>query len=492
MDPKDQNNSTGGEATTTPGGTPDPSAAGSGITTPGESATLDEKEVALTDGGESQGGGEDGETNDFVTELGAITTPGEQDSLDEKEVALTDGGESQGGGEDGETNDFVTELGAITTPGEQDSLDEKPVELTDLEEQDKSGEEGGGGWVTELGAITTPGEQASLDEKPVDLTDLEEQDNSEEGGDRTWQDSLGGITTPGEMDDIDHQVEVMDSEDPEHENQGKLDWETTFDSITTPGEADSLDEKPVTTQELGKDIYDPNEGKEAGDSTGPGGITTPGEMGETSDPGGITTQGEMEEGEDSHGKTTPGDDGDIDKKRDKNKGKIDAASAASINSEYPGVAFRFNVEVDGIIAAHFTEASGMEWEMSPTSFHEGGLNFHERTLMEPAKFTPLTLKRGFTPVGSEFYLWMKSCFEDRTFKRRNVSVIVMNQQGAEVGRMNFKNAFIQKFTGPTFDSTNNAVAFEQVQLKYDYFEYEPASKSDVESAVAKGISSGLK
>jgi phage tail-like protein len=170
---------------------------------------------------------------------------------------------------------------------------------------------------------------------------------------------------------------------------------------------------------------------------------------------------------------------------------VNAYASAALNNEYPNVGFRFDVEIDGIIAAHFSEASGAEWEMEGEAFHEGGLNFHERRLIGTAKFTPLTLKRGFTPAGSEFFLWMKSTFENREFKRRNLSIVILNQEGIEVGRLNFKNAFISKYTGPAFNADTNAVGFESVVLKYDYFEYEPRDLNEVMAESATSMIGSL-
>lgn len=166
---------------------------------------------------------------------------------------------------------------------------------------------------------------------------------------------------------------------------------------------------------------------------------------------------------------------------------MSAYASAAMGNEYPNVAFRFGVEIDGIVAAQFTEMNGADWEMAPESFHEGGMNFHQRHLTSPAKFTPLTLKRGFTSGGSEFFLWMKSHFEDKKYKRRNLSIVVMNQEGIEVGRFNFKNAFISKYTGPSLNTGDNNVAFESVQMHYDYFEYQPRDLNEVlmESAAAQ-------
>jgi phage tail-like protein len=163
---------------------------------------------------------------------------------------------------------------------------------------------------------------------------------------------------------------------------------------------------------------------------------------------------------------------------------------SALGNEYPTTAFRFGVEVNGIVAALFTEASGMEWEIAPESFHEGGHNINERTLMGPAKFSPLTLKRGFTASGSEFFLWLKSTFASDKFNRRNLSVVVFNQEAIEVGRFNFKNAFIRKYSGPSLNSAQNEVGVESVELVYDYFEYQPRDMTEImaESALNAGAS----
>lgn len=165
---------------------------------------------------------------------------------------------------------------------------------------------------------------------------------------------------------------------------------------------------------------------------------------------------------------------------------VNAYASAALNNEYPNVGFRFALEIDGIIAAQFSEASGAEWEMEQDSFHEGGVNSHERRMVGRAKFTPLSLKRGHTPAGSEFYLWLKQSFEYKKSLRRNLSLVVMNQEGIEVGRLNFKKAFITKYSGPSFNAESNTIAFEQVVLHYDYFEYQPRDINEVMTESTSG------
>ena len=69
--------------------------------------------------------------------------------------------------------------------------------------------------------------------------------------------------------------------------------------------------------------------------------------------------------------------------------------------------------------------------------------------------------------------------------RRNLSIIIFNQDMTEVGKFNVKNAMIVKYSGPAYNSTNSEVTFETVEMVYDYFEYEPASMADV--AMGQGM-----
>jgi len=144
----------------------------------------------------------------------------------------------------------------------------------------------------------------------------------------------------------------------------------------------------------------------------------------------------------------------------------------------PDIPFSFYVEIDGIQCVKFHEASGLEWKADPESFNEGGNNAGQVHLVGRGTFSPLKLKRGFFAASGEFYDWMKSLMDggSKAIKRATVSVVVKNEAGDEIGRYDIFGAFMTRYVGPGFNAMENSIAFEEVELVYDRFEYKPGKK----------------
>ena len=144
----------------------------------------------------------------------------------------------------------------------------------------------------------------------------------------------------------------------------------------------------------------------------------------------------------------------------------------------PEASFNFVLEVGNVWVGGCRSISGLEWSVETESFHQGGENRHKVNLVGKASFSPLKLKRGFFAKGSPFFEWMKSMLSpNRSFKRETISVIVLADDGqTEVGRFNLYNAFMSKYSGPSLDAGSSQIAFEEIEIVYDYFDYVPASK----------------
>lgn len=144
-------------------------------------------------------------------------------------------------------------------------------------------------------------------------------------------------------------------------------------------------------------------------------------------------------------------------------------------SNRPDGAFNFYIEVDGIRFGSVTEVQGLEWKVEPESFYEGGNPEYKVNLVGRGSYSKLTLRKGFFSGLSEFWMWIKGMMKPNKLKvpRVTMSVVVCNDAGEEVGRYNLYRAFICSYKGPTFNSMQDAVAFEEVEIAYDYFEYIP-------------------
>jgi len=128
----------------------------------------------------------------------------------------------------------------------------------------------------------------------------------------------------------------------------------------------------------------------------------------------------------------------------------------------PGLAFRFKVELDGLLIADFAEVSGLEAETEVKVVREGGVNEYEHHFLTIRKYPPLVLKRGFTST-PELWNWYEATIKGK-FQRKNGSIILLHANGQESYRWNFLQAYPLKWLGPQLRADASAVAIETLEI----------------------------
>ncbi len=131
----------------------------------------------------------------------------------------------------------------------------------------------------------------------------------------------------------------------------------------------------------------------------------------------------------------------------------------------PFVAFRFEVRLDDLAVAGFSECTGLQLETEVQDYNEGGLNTHVRKFPTRTKQSNLVLKRGI--VDRVMWQWYWDLTRGRV-KRRSGSVIVRDPSGASVVmEWQFREAFPSKWSGPELNATQNNVAVETLELVHN-------------------------
>jgi phage tail-like protein len=125
-------------------------------------------------------------------------------------------------------------------------------------------------------------------------------------------------------------------------------------------------------------------------------------------------------------------------------------------------AFRFKVELDGLLVGGFSEVTGIQSETEVKPYWEGGVNSHPYYMIEQTKHPRIVLKRGITS-SKELWEWYEGVASGKV-KRKNGSIIFDNQWGLEICRWNFFEAFPVKWQGPDLNATSGNVAIESVEL----------------------------
>lgn len=132
----------------------------------------------------------------------------------------------------------------------------------------------------------------------------------------------------------------------------------------------------------------------------------------------------------------------------------------------PYPSFRFKATINGIAATGFNDISGLTFDTEVQTFREGGFNYGERQLAGPTKYSSrLTLKRGLADV-DELWSWYSDVMAG-TIKRKDIRIILLDQNGNEKWGWSFANACPVKWTGPTLQAAGSQVAFESLELVHD-------------------------
>jgi phage tail-like protein len=132
------------------------------------------------------------------------------------------------------------------------------------------------------------------------------------------------------------------------------------------------------------------------------------------------------------------------------------------NDPYPS--YNFAVEIDGLVSASFSEVSGLSLEIEVNEYREGGQNEFIHKRAGPAKYPNLVLKRGMN-VNTELWDWYWDVAQG-TIKRKNFSVVLMDNSGQEWRRWNFGQAYPVKWVGPDLRANANEIAVESVEFAH--------------------------
>lgn len=129
----------------------------------------------------------------------------------------------------------------------------------------------------------------------------------------------------------------------------------------------------------------------------------------------------------------------------------------------PYLAFRFLVEITGMVVGGFTEVSGLQVETEVEDYREGGLNTYVHKLAGPSRYpTNLILKRGLTDIDG-LWKWHQEMVQG-VINRKKVSILLCDSAKKEKWRWDFNDAFPVKWIGPELRAGSTDVAVETIEF----------------------------
>ncbi len=133
----------------------------------------------------------------------------------------------------------------------------------------------------------------------------------------------------------------------------------------------------------------------------------------------------------------------------------------------PYKSYRFLVEIDGIIQAGFREVTIPDSSQDPVEYREGNEPPTARKLSGLVKYGNVSLKWGITD-SLELYNWRKMVEQGKTKDaRRNMAIILMDEEGTPSARWEFSDAWPSKYDAPDLNATGNDVAIENLEIVHE-------------------------
>jgi phage tail-like protein len=139
---------------------------------------------------------------------------------------------------------------------------------------------------------------------------------------------------------------------------------------------------------------------------------------------------------------------------------------------YPPWGFYFKVVFNDVSLdtndVRFQSVSGLSVEYDHESYKEGGENRFEHKLPVRTKYGDLVLKRGML-VDSAVIKWFLDAFNNRKFKPATITVNLMNEKSEPLRSWNVVGAIPKKWLVSDFNSSENGIVIETMELTYRYF-----------------------
>ena len=138
-----------------------------------------------------------------------------------------------------------------------------------------------------------------------------------------------------------------------------------------------------------------------------------------------------------------------------------------VDRKDPYRGYRFLVEIDGIVQAGFSEVTIPDATTEAVDYRDGTDQF-TRKLLGQTKHGNVTLKWGITDSVELYEKWYKLVVQGKiSTARRNMAIILLNDEGAPSARWEFENAWPIKYKAPDLSAKGNDVAIETLDVVHE-------------------------
>lgn len=132
---------------------------------------------------------------------------------------------------------------------------------------------------------------------------------------------------------------------------------------------------------------------------------------------------------------------------------------------YPHGRFRYKVEIDGIAAGGFSEASGFDASIDVIEYREGDMVTTPLKIPGLKKYGNITLKQGLAD-SMELYNWIMEGINGAV-QRKTITITLLDEEEAPAASWQVINAWPVKYTAPDFNATASEIAIESLEIAHE-------------------------
>ena len=132
---------------------------------------------------------------------------------------------------------------------------------------------------------------------------------------------------------------------------------------------------------------------------------------------------------------------------------------------YPYGKFRYKVEIDGLEAGGFSEASGFDASIDVIEYREGDMVQTPMKIPGLKKYGNITLKQGVAD-SMVMYEWMIAGVEGEV-ERKTITITILDETETAAASWQVINAWPTKYTAPDFNATSSEIAIESMEIAHE-------------------------
>ncbi len=132
---------------------------------------------------------------------------------------------------------------------------------------------------------------------------------------------------------------------------------------------------------------------------------------------------------------------------------------------YPHGRFRYKVEIDGLDAGGFSEATGFDASIDVMEYREGDMVTTPMKAPGLKKYGNITLRQGLVD-SMVMYEWLQAGV-DGPVERKTITITLLDDEEAPAASWQVINAWPMRYTAPDFNATASEVAVETVEIAHE-------------------------